>query len=136
MGSSATGALPKPRQGEIWVVKLPAEPPEKGLRYVIVVSSDAQNHHPRASTVVVVPLGTTLRSNACLQLTPGQTGLTETSEVWAQAITSVAKKDLKPPRNPLRTLSRGTVIKILRCVIRAMGVLPSEIATEQDKGVS
>jgi mRNA-degrading endonuclease toxin of MazEF toxin-antitoxin module len=127
MASTVIPTLPKPSQGEIWVIKLPTEPPDKGLRYVIVVSSDAQNHHPRASTVVVVPIGTTLRQNSCLQLTPGQTGLTETSEVWANNITTVGKKDLKQPRNPLRTLSRGTVIKVLRCVVRAMGVLPSEI---------
>jgi mRNA-degrading endonuclease toxin of MazEF toxin-antitoxin module len=110
------------------VIKLPSEPPDKGVRLVIVVSSNAQNHHPRASTVVAVPIGTTLRQNSCLQLTPGQTGLAATSEVWANAIATVAKKDLKQPRNPLRTLSRETVIKILRCVVRAMGVLPSEIS--------
>jgi mRNA-degrading endonuclease toxin of MazEF toxin-antitoxin module len=128
MVSTVISALPKPSQGEIWVIKLPTEPQDKGLRYVIVVSADAQNHHPRASTVVVVPIGTTLRPNACLQLAPGQTGLTETSEVWANGITTVAKKDLKQPRDPLRTLSRGTVIQVLRCVVRAMGMLPTEIA--------
>ncbi len=132
MAFVATPVFPKPSQGEIWVVKLPTEPPEEGLRYVIVVSSDAQNHHPRASTVVVVPIGTTLRQNSCLQLTPGQTGLAETSEVWAQAISTVAKKDLKPPRNPLRRLSRRMVIRILRCVVEAMGVLPSEVAADKE----
>jgi mRNA-degrading endonuclease toxin of MazEF toxin-antitoxin module len=128
MASTVIPTLPKPSQGEIWVIKLPMEPPDKGLRYVVVISSDAQNHHPRASTVVVVPIGTTLRPNSCLQLAPGQTGLADTSEVWGNGITTVAKKDLRPPRSPLRTLSRGTVVKILRCVVRAMGVLPSEIA--------
>jgi mRNA-degrading endonuclease toxin of MazEF toxin-antitoxin module len=128
MASTVIPTLPKPSQGEIWVIKLPTEPPDKGLRYVVVVSSNAQNHHPRASTVAVVPIGTTLRQNSCLQLTPGQTGLAETSEVWANAITTVSKKDLRQPRNPLRTLSRGIVVKILWCVVRAMGVLPSEIA--------
>ena len=128
MASTVIPTLPKPSQGEIWVIKLPTEPPDKGLRYVVIVSSNAQNHHPRASIVAVVPIGTTLRQNSCLQLTPGQTGLAETSEVWANAITTVSKKDLKQPRNPLRTLSRGIVVKILRCVVRAMGVLPSEIA--------
>lgn len=128
MPSTVIPTLPKPSQGEIWVIKLPTEPPDKGLRYVVVVSPNAQNHHPRASTVTVVPIGTTLRQNSCLQLTPGQTGLAETSEVWANAITTVSKKDLRQPRNPLRTLSRGIVVKILRCVVRAMGVLPSEIA--------
>jgi mRNA-degrading endonuclease toxin of MazEF toxin-antitoxin module len=127
MASAGAPALPRPSQGEIWVIRLPTEPPEKGLRFVIVVSSNAQNHHPRSSTVVVVPMGTTLRPSPCLQLTPGQTGLSETSEVWANGITTVAKKDLRPPRSPLRSLSRGTVVKILRCVVRAMGVLPSEI---------
>ena len=61
--SSAPPVLPTPSQGEIWVVKLPVEPPDKGRRFVVVVSSDAQNHHPRATTVLVVPLPTTL-SNA------------------------------------------------------------------------
>jgi mRNA-degrading endonuclease toxin of MazEF toxin-antitoxin module len=130
MASTTIPILPRPSQGEIWAIKLPTEPPEKGLRYVIVVSSNAQNHHLRASTVVVVPLGTTLRQSACLQLTPGQTGLSETAEVWANGISTVAKKDLKQPRNPLRTLSRETVIKVLRCVVRAMGVLPYEIAED------
>lgn len=54
---------------------------QHGFRFVVVVSSNAQNHHPRASTVVVVPIGTTLHPNACLQPTPGQTGLAEPSEV-------------------------------------------------------
>ena len=128
MASTGAPVLPRPGQGEIWLIKLPTEPPDKGLRYVIVVSSNAQNHHPRASTVVVVPIGTTLRQDTCLQLTPGQTGLSETSEVWGNGIATVAKKDLRLPRSPLRTLSRATVVKILRCVVRAMGVLPSEIA--------
>jgi mRNA-degrading endonuclease toxin of MazEF toxin-antitoxin module len=128
MASTVIPTLPKPSQGEIWVIKLPTEPPDKGLRYVVVVSSNAQNHHPRASTVAVVPIGTMLRPNSCLQLTPGQTGLAETSEVLANAITTVSKKDLRQPRIPLRTLSRGIVVKILGCVVRAMGVLPSEIA--------
>src|SRR6266404_3239828 len=95
MTSTGVPALPRPSQGDIWVIKLPTEPPDKGLRYVIVVSSNAQNHHPRASTVVVVPIGTTLRQNSCLQLTPGQTGLAETSEVWGNGITTIAKKDIR-----------------------------------------
>jgi mRNA-degrading endonuclease toxin of MazEF toxin-antitoxin module len=123
MGSTGTPSLPRPSQGEIWVIKLPTEPPDKGLRYVIVVSSDAQNHHPRATTVVVVPIGTTIHREPCVLLTPGQTGLAEASEVWANGITTVPKKDLRAPRSPLRTLSRSTVVKILGCVVRAMGVV-------------
>src|ERR1700676_5188877 len=111
MASAVIPTLPKPSQGEIWVIRLPTEPPDKGLRYVVVVSPNSQNHHPRSSTVAVVPIGTTLRQNSCLQLTPGQTGLAETSEVWASAITTVSKKDLRQPRNPLRPLSGGVVSK-------------------------
>src|SRR5258708_16743409 len=104
MASTETPALPKPSQGEIWVIKLPTEPPDKGLRYVIVVSSNAQNHHPRASTVVVVPIGTTLRQNACLQLTPGQPALAQTPEVWGNGITTLPKRALSPPPRPPPTL--------------------------------
>jgi mRNA-degrading endonuclease toxin of MazEF toxin-antitoxin module len=128
MGSTGTPSLQRPSQGEICVIKLPTEPPDKGLRYVIVISSNAQNHHPRSTTVVVVPMGTTIHREPCVLLTPGQTGLAEASEVWANGVTTVSKKDLRAPRSPLRTLSRSTVVKILRCVVRAMGVLPSELA--------
>jgi len=126
--SSSPPALPKPSQGEIWVVKLPTEPPGKGPRYVIVVSTDAQNHHPRATTVLVVPLSTTLSSFPCPQLSPGETGLGETLEIWANGVSCVPRASLLPPRYPLRKLSRGTICSIARCVVRAMGVLPSEIA--------
>lgn len=126
--SPALPVLPKPSQGEIWVVKLPTESPDKGPRYVIVVSTDAQNHHPRATTVLVVPLSTTLSKVPCLQLSPGETGLGETSEIWANGISCVPRASLMPPRYQLRKLSRGTICSITRCVVRAMGVLPSEIA--------
>jgi mRNA-degrading endonuclease toxin of MazEF toxin-antitoxin module len=91
MASSGAPVLPRPGQGEFWVIKRSTELSDKGLRYVIVVSSNAQNHHPRASTVVVVPIGTTLRQNSRLQLTPGQTGLSETSEVWGMALQPLPK---------------------------------------------
>jgi mRNA-degrading endonuclease toxin of MazEF toxin-antitoxin module len=126
--SSVPSQLPKPSQGEIWTVKLPVEPPDKGLRFVVVVSADAQNHHPRANTVLVVPLSTTLSNSPCLRFSPGETGLRETSEIWANGISAIRKLDLKPARDPLRKLSRRTICKIAACVVRAMGVLPSEIA--------
>jgi mRNA-degrading endonuclease toxin of MazEF toxin-antitoxin module len=126
--SSATPVLPKPSQGEIWVVKLPTEPPDKGRRYVIVVSSDAQNHHPRANTVLVVPLSTTLSERGLPQLKPGETGLNETSEVWANGITTIRKADLLPPRNQLRKLNRATICQIMKHVVLSAGILPREIA--------
>src|SRR5258708_38222257 len=112
MAPTGEPVLPRPGQGEIWVIKLPTEPPDKGLRYVIVVSSNAQNHHPRASTAVVVPIGTTLHQNSCLQLTPGQTGSSETPEVCGTRITTVAKKALRLPRSQLRTVTRDTSVTV------------------------
>jgi mRNA-degrading endonuclease toxin of MazEF toxin-antitoxin module len=128
MSPVASAAPPAPSQGEIWVVKLPSEPADKGPRYVVVVSTDAQNQHPRATTVLVVPLSTTLSKNPCLQLAPGETGLQEISEIWANGITTVPKASLIPPRYKLRKLSHRTICRIAFCVIRAMGVFPEEIA--------
>jgi len=125
--SSPTPVLPKPSQGEIWVVRLPTEPPDKGRRYVIVVSCDAQNHHPRATTVLVVPLSTTLSNRGLPQLKPGETGLSETSEVWANGITTIRKADLVSPRNQLQRLNRATVCAIMRSVILSVGIRPDEI---------
>jgi len=94
---------------------------------LIVVSADAQNHHPRATTVLVVPLSTTLSSGDRLRLSPGQTGLREASEVWANGITTIRKDALRLPREQLRKLSHGTICQIAKHVIGAMAVLPVEI---------
>jgi mRNA-degrading endonuclease toxin of MazEF toxin-antitoxin module len=109
-------------------VKLPVEPPDKGRRFVVIVSSDAQNHHPRATTVLVVPLSTTLSNARRLQLKPGETGLAETSEVWANCITTVRKADILPPRTQLQKLGRATVCEIMKQVILSVGIVPNEIA--------
>jgi mRNA-degrading endonuclease toxin of MazEF toxin-antitoxin module len=45
-----------PLRGEIWHVNLPTDPAEKNLRPVVIVSLDARNRHPGASTVPVAPL--------------------------------------------------------------------------------
>jgi mRNA-degrading endonuclease toxin of MazEF toxin-antitoxin module len=125
---SSAPPVPTPSQGEIWVVKLPVEPPDKGRRFVVVVSSDAQNYHPRATTVLVVPLSTRLSNVKRLQLKPGETGLAEISEVGGNGITTVRKADLLPPRSQLRKLSRATVCQIMKHVILSVGILPTEIA--------
>ena len=63
-----------------------------------------------------------------LQLKPGETGLAEISEVWANGITTVRKADILPPRSQLRKLSRATVCQIMKHVILSVGILPTEIA--------
>jgi len=119
--------LARPGQGKFGLLNCRPSRRIRALRYVIVVSSNAQNHHPRASTVVVVPIGTTLPSELMFAIDTRTTDVRDIRSL-GECITNRCKKDLRLPRSPLRTLSRGTVVKILKCVVRAMGVLPSEIA--------
>jgi mRNA-degrading endonuclease toxin of MazEF toxin-antitoxin module len=96
---------------------------------VVVVSLDARNQHPRASTVLVVPLSTTLRElDTHIRLEPGETGLVETSEAQAENITTVRKESLAPSRSRLRAISANRLRQIARCVVLAMGVLPGELS--------
>src|SRR6266566_2570458 len=83
MPSQAT-PLPQPKRGEIWFVKFPSDPPEKNPRPVVIVSMDARNQHPRAETVLAVPLSTTLRESPThIRLQPGETGLAEACDLRA-----------------------------------------------------
>src|SRR6266516_6892792 len=60
---SQASPLPQPKRGEIWFVKFPSDPPEKNPRPVVIVSMDARNQHPRAETVLAVPLSMRLRES-------------------------------------------------------------------------
>jgi len=57
-----------PTRGEIWFAKLSVDPPDKGLRPVVMVSIDARNRHERAPTVLVVPLTTAIHKSAPARL--------------------------------------------------------------------
>jgi len=121
--------LPQPKRGEIWFVKFPSDPPEKSPRPVVIVSVDARNQHPRAETILAVPLSTTLRDSPThIRLQPGETGLAETCDVQAESISTLRKQTLLPPKTPLRRLSESAVREIARCVARAMGFLPNDLA--------
>ena len=118
----------QPRQGEIWFVRIPTDPPDKNARPVIVVSLDARNQHPRASTVLVVPLSTTLSGfDTHVRLEPGETGLREVSEAQAENISTVRKESLAPPHSRLRSLSASRLGQIARCVVLAMGIAPGDV---------
>ena len=118
----------QPRQGEIWFVRIPTDPPDKNARPVIVVSLDARNQHPRASTVLVVPLSTTISGfDTHVRLEPGETGLAEVSEAQAENISTVRKESLAPPRSRLRALSASRLGQIARCVVLAMGIAPGDV---------
>ena len=119
----------QPRRGEIWFIRMPSDPSDKSARPVVVVSLDARNYHPRASTVLVVPLSTTLRGlDTHIRLEPGETGLVETCEAQAENITTVRKESLAPSRSRLRAISATRLRQIARCVVLAMGVLPGELS--------
>jgi mRNA-degrading endonuclease toxin of MazEF toxin-antitoxin module len=112
----------QPRRGEIWFIKLPTDPPDKGQRPVVIVSTDARNLHQKANTVLVVPLSTTpARAPTHIELSPVETGLGAVSTIRAEDISVVRKSSLLEPRQGLRTLSEATIRRIARGVTLAMG---------------
>ena len=63
--------VPKfPLRGEIWFAHLPTDPAAKGRRPVVVVSGDTRNRHERASTVLVVPLTTSIHKHVATHCIP------------------------------------------------------------------
>ena len=87
--------LPQPKRGELWFVKFPSGPPENNPRPVGVVSLDARNQHPRAETLLVVPLLTTLRDSPThISLQLGETGLGEPCDIQAENFSTIRKQTL------------------------------------------
>lgn len=120
-----------PRRGEIWFVKPPTDPPDKGPRPIIIVSIEARNQHHRANTVLAVPLSTTRsESPTHVRFSPGETGLAEESEAQAENIFTVRKESLRPPHTPLRRLSESALRGIVRCVVLALGFRPEDIRSQ------
>jgi mRNA-degrading endonuclease toxin of MazEF toxin-antitoxin module len=116
-----------PQRGEIWFTKLPTDPPEKGKRPVVIVSVNTRNNHPRANTVLVVPLSKSIDSREVpthVVLEPGQTGLRERSIAKAENIATISKVLLDRSRERLRPLSSTQVCELARKVQFAMGCLP------------
>jgi mRNA interferase MazF len=71
-------ALRRASRGEIWFLQLPTDPPEKGRRPIVVVSSEARNIRDAADTILVIPLSTSIHqadSPTHLLLLAGETGL-------------------------------------------------------------
>jgi mRNA-degrading endonuclease toxin of MazEF toxin-antitoxin module len=123
--------LPRPRQGEIWFVQFPTDPPNKRPRPVVIVSLDRRNENDLAQTVLAAPLTTTLKEpmpRTHIRLGVGETGLQEQGELQAENITTVAKASLRKPQEKLRQLSTARIRQIAGCVILAMGVFPSDLA--------
>lgn len=113
-------------RGEIWFVQLPADPPEKGRRPVVIVSLDARNRHERADTLLVIPLSTSIHKAdhpTHLLLAAGESGLSRDSIARAEDITVIRKAHLVEARSRLRTLSHRRVCELAEMVKIAMGCL-------------
>jgi mRNA-degrading endonuclease toxin of MazEF toxin-antitoxin module len=119
--------LPQPLRGEIWDVDFPSDPPGKGPRPVLIVSTNLRNRHRKATTVLVVPFSTTLTTYPThIRLSAGQTGLPETSEIQPEQITAVRKEYLKPRRG-MRSQTEGVIAEVAKSVMFALGVQPRDI---------
>jgi mRNA interferase MazF len=115
-----------PLRGEIWFVQLPADPPEKGLRPVVIVSLDARNRHQRAHTVLVVPLTTSIHKDAPthVYLSAGETGLQSDSAARAEDITMVRKQSLVESHSRLRRLTDRRICELASKLLIATGCGP------------
>ena len=116
-------AAPPPVRGQIWFVQVHTDPPGKGRRPVIVVSLDERNRHPRADTVLVVPLTTSIHKDfqTHVFLSAGETGLQKDCAARAEDIMIVKKEFLVAPRNRLRQLSNTRICELASKVSLAMG---------------
>lgn len=116
-------AVRLPKRGEIWWINLPTDPPEKGRRPVIIVSPDGRNQHPRANSVLVVPLSTSIQrlGPAHLLLRAGETGLNADSAAQADNIATVRRESLSAPGHSQRALSNAKICQLAALVSLGMG---------------
>lgn len=112
-----------PRRGEIWWVHLPSDPADNGARPVIVVSPDSRNQHPRATTVLVIPLSTSIHKAgpSHVLLRTGETGLRIDSVAQADSISTVTRSLLRPPDGTQRVLSNYRICQMTKLVELGMG---------------
>jgi mRNA-degrading endonuclease toxin of MazEF toxin-antitoxin module len=105
---------------------LAVDPAEKARRPVIIVSVDARNRHPRADTVLVVPLTTSIHKDAPTHvfLPAGETGLQSDSAARAEEVTVVRKGSLIEPRTRMRQLADKRICELASKVSVAMGCEP------------
>ena len=112
-----------PLRGEIWWTQFPTDPPDKGRRPVVVVSTDGRNTHPRSNTVLVVPLSTSIHKTrpADLLLRAGETGLGEDCVAQADNICTVKRTDLAIRSQGHRPLTSHQICRLAGLVRLAMG---------------
>ena len=89
---------------------------------MVIVSTDDRNSHPRADTVLIVPLSTAVVRDVPthIYLSSGETGL-EQSVLKAQDIAVVPKAALSEPRYKLKSLSNQRICQLVEKIKYAMG---------------
>jgi mRNA-degrading endonuclease toxin of MazEF toxin-antitoxin module len=112
-----------PLRGEIWWTRFPTDPPDKGRRPVIVVSTDGRNCQPRSNTVLVVPLSTSIHKPrpADLVLRSGETGLRLDCVAQADNISTLRRAEMEEPIQGHRALSSRQICRLAGLVRLAMG---------------
>lgn len=112
-----------PARGEIWWTNFHTDPPEKGRRPVIIVSPDGRNRHERSTTVLVVPLSTSVHKlgPAHLLLRSGETGLGMDCAAQADNISVVLRANLREPSPGQRALSNTAICKLVGLMRIAVG---------------
>jgi mRNA-degrading endonuclease toxin of MazEF toxin-antitoxin module len=117
----------RPQRGEIWWTNFHTDPPEKGRRPVIIVSPNARNQHERATSVLVIPLSTSIHKlgPAHMLLTTGETGLRMECAAQADNIAVVLRENLREPGPGQRVLSHTKICQLSSLVKIAMGCLES-----------
>jgi mRNA-degrading endonuclease toxin of MazEF toxin-antitoxin module len=115
-----------PRRGEIWFVKLHVDPPDKGLRPVLIVSVDARNQHERADTVLAIPLTTSVHKEVPTPILfpSAETGLGSDSAARAEDVTVIRKDNLVEPRSRLRQIGSARICQLGQAIQVALGCAP------------
>ena len=115
-------AMRTPLRGEIWWAHFHTDPPGKN-RPAIIVSTNGRNSHPRADTVLAIPLSISTHKLGPwhLLLRAGETGLREDSVAWAENIGTVPKDQLKEPVQGHRPLTNTQICRLADLVRLAMG---------------
>jgi len=86
----------------------------KLARPLVIVPANVRNNHPRATSVLVIPLSTTIHKSEVpthLSLEPGQPGLSQRVLAKAEDISLVRKSSLQPPRHRLGNLSATRLVR-------------------------
>jgi mRNA interferase MazF len=108
-----------PRQGEIYLVRIPNQPKDLKNRPAVIVSLDIRNR--LAEDVTVIPLSTTLRlAPTHVLLHKGEGGLKHESMAKCEQITTLDKSLLV--RGPFAgRLTRARIEEIRSAVLRSLG---------------